>query len=183
MGRRLEDFGIPGVAQRISVAQQIPFRHMLASGTRRLLMVAVMGVVTSAIGGCTTSTPTSGSESSSESSTPTSGGSGGVATAPTTAGLSASTDVAVKSCKQDQNDSTLVDVSGTILNHASVTSDYSFVVDVLNNALPSAQTSVTEVAVPTGVVQAWSTNSTIAGSTSGSFTRRVQRVIRTPSHS
>ena len=145
-------------------------------------MVAVVAVVSAGVAGCTTSTPTSGNESSNESSTSTSGGSVGVATAPTTAGLSASSDVAVKSCKQDQNDSTQVDVSGTILNHASVTSDFSFVVDVLNNSLPSAQSSVTDVAVPSGVVQAWSTNATIAGSTSGSFTCRVQRVIRTPSH-
>src|ERR1700730_17523831 len=116
-------------SQRVLTAQQVQFWNMLASGKRRLLVAAVAAVVSSGVAGCTTATPTRGNENSNESSTPTSGASGNVATPPTTAGPSASTDVAVKSCKQDQIDNTQVDVSGTILNHGSVTSDYSFVVD------------------------------------------------------
>jgi hypothetical protein len=155
---------------------------MLPVGKWHLLLLVMAALVSSGIAGCSTTTTTSGNQNGSVSLTPASGGNDTVTTQPTTAGPSAAADVTVTGCKQEQVDTTQVDVSGTILNHSSVTSDYSFVVDVLNNSLPSAQAGVTHAGAPPGLVEAWSTTTTIAGSTSGSYTCRVTRVIRTPAH-
>ena len=151
-------------------------------GKLHSLLLVMAALVSSGIAGCSTTTTTSGNQEGSVSLAPASSGNDKATTEPTTAGSSAAADVTITGCKQDKVDTTQVDVSGTIFNHSSVTSDYSFVVDVLNNSLPSALAGVTQAGVPPGLVEAWSTTSTIAGSTSGSFTCRVTRVIRTPAH-
>ena len=103
--------------------------------------------------------------------------------ATTTASTGATSDVTVTKCKQDPTDTTQVDVSGTIVNHLSVTSDYNFVVSIFNGSTPAAQAGLTQNGVAPGLVETWSASSTIAGSTTGSFSCRVRSVLRTPSHS
>jgi hypothetical protein len=90
-------------------------------------------------------------------------------------------DVTVANCVQDASDSTQVDVSGSILNHSAATSDYSFVVTVLNGSTPATRTGVTQDRVLPGLVATWSSTATIGGSTSGTFTCHLSNVIRTPS--
>jgi hypothetical protein len=108
--------------------------------------------------------------------------SGGSTTPTPTSGSSAASDVTVTGCKQDSTDTTQVDVSGTIVNHSPVISDYNFVVDIFNGSSPAGQAGVNKNGVAPGLVESWSLSSTIPGSTSGSFSCRVKNLLRTPSH-
>jgi hypothetical protein len=107
----------------------------------------------------------------------------GTTTQSSTVGGSAASDVTVTGCKQDPTDTTQVNVAGTIVNHSGVLSDYNFVVSIYNGSSPAAQAGVSKSGIAPGLVESWSASSTIAGSTSGSFSCRLRSVLRTPSHS
>ena len=124
----------------------------------KVAQVVIFGVfLGGAIGGCSTSAPHQGSPK----------------TIPVTSG-----DVTLTTCKQDNTE--LV-VSGSVLNHASVMSNYSFVVEGLNDGLPAGQSAVMQDSVSPGVVAPWSSTITIAGGLGGSFTCRLRSVYRTAS--
>ena len=88
-------------------------------------------------------------------------------------------DVTVHTCQEDQLDRTQLDVSGSILNHSTVPSDYSFVVDSFNDGLPAGGVGITQSAVPAGAVSSWASHFSIPGTLGGTFTCRVRSLYRT----
>ena len=89
-------------------------------------------------------------------------------------------DVTLTICRQDN---TQLIVSGSVLNHSSVVSDYSFVVEGFNDGAAAGQVGVTKNSVAPGLVAPWSSEFTIPGGLGGSFTCRLRSVYRVASPS
>jgi Protein of unknown function (DUF2510) len=92
----------------------------------------------------------------------------------------AGSDVAITSCSVDQSDGTLIDVSGTVTNHGSVTEDYTIMVTVLHGTIQVGEADEAEIGIPTGQTVTWQTTGqqSIANT---SVSCQVASVNRTPS--
>jgi hypothetical protein len=102
-------------------------------------------------------------------------------TSPTTTAPVAMNGVTITECQVDSNDSTVADISGSLVNNDTQTDDYLVTITLLEGSVPVGWATYNENAVPPGQTLYWSTNGRITGGSGSNLTCQLAEVNRTPS--
>ncbi|HUC37799.1 MAG TPA: hypothetical protein VMR97_11845 [Acidimicrobiales bacterium] len=151
-----------------------PSRHQRILARSALVLVAGL-----TIAACTSKTTPAVTTTSQPSSQATAAPPASAASTPTTSPAAA--DVSITSCAPDPSDSTLIDVTGQIVNHDTQTDDYSITVTLLSGSTRVGEADDVENSITANQKSTWSASGSATNAT-GAVTCQLASVQRTPSN-